>query len=49
MKKFRSAVIGCGNIFPMHAMSRTRSPNAELVAVWDNKNDRADANPKEFG
>lgn len=49
MKKFRSAVIGCGNIFPMHAVSITRCPNAELVAVCDNKKDRADAKAKEFG
>ena len=49
MKKFRSAVIGCGNIFPMPAGSITRCPNAELVAVCDNKKDRADAKAKEFG
>ena len=49
MKKFRSAVIGCGNIFPMHAVSIVRCPDAELVAVCDVKKDRADAKAKEFG
>lgn len=49
MKKFKVAIIGCGNIFPMHAVSVTRCENAELVAVCDNKKDRADAKAKEFG
>ncbi|MBR5746421.1 MAG: Gfo/Idh/MocA family oxidoreductase [Clostridia bacterium] len=48
MKKFRSAVIGCGNIFPMHAVSITRCPNAQLVAVCDIKKDRADKKAAEF-
>ncbi|MEG2003482.1 MAG: Gfo/Idh/MocA family oxidoreductase [Clostridia bacterium] len=49
MKKFRVAIIGCGNIFPMHAVSVTRCPNAELVAVCDTKEDRAKAKAQEFG
>ena len=49
MKKFRAAVIGCGNIFPMHAVSVVRCENAELVAVCDVKKDRADAKAAEFG
>ncbi len=49
MKRYRSAIIGCGNIFPMHAVSVTRCENAELVAVCDVKKDRADAKANEFG
>ncbi|MBQ6182464.1 MAG: Gfo/Idh/MocA family oxidoreductase [Clostridia bacterium] len=49
MKKFRSAVVGCGNIFPMHAVSITRVENAELVAVCDIKEDRAKKKAEEFG
>ena len=49
MKKFKAAVIGCGNIFPMHAVSIVRCPDAELVAVCDVKKDRADAKAAEFG
>ena len=49
MKKFKAAVIGCGNIFPMHAVSIVRCENAELVAVCDVKKDRADAKAAEFG
>jgi len=41
MKKFKVAIIGCGNIFPMHASSIQLSDVAELVAVCDNKEDRA--------
>lgn len=37
MKRFRAGIIGCGNIFPMHAVSVSQQPNAELVAVCDNK------------
>ena len=49
MKKYKAAVVGCGNIFPMHAVSIVRCPNAELVAVCDVKKDRADAKAAEFG
>ncbi|MDL2287714.1 Gfo/Idh/MocA family oxidoreductase [Eubacteriales bacterium OttesenSCG-928-G02] len=48
MKKFRAAVIGCGNIFPMHAVSILKCENAELIAVCDNKEDRAKAKAEEF-
>ncbi|OGX60631.1 MAG: oxidoreductase [Paenibacillus sp. RIFOXYA1_FULL_44_5] len=40
MTTFKSAIIGCGNIFPMHATSIQLTSNAELVAVSDNKEDR---------
>lgn len=48
MKKFKVAIIGCGNIFPMHAVSVSHLENAELVAVCDIKEDRAKAKAKEF-
>lgn len=37
MKKFRTGIIGCGHIFPMHAVSVIKQENAELVAICDNK------------
>lgn len=35
-------IIGCGNIFTMHATSAHHLPNAQLVGVCDIKKDRAD-------
>ncbi|MBO4452817.1 MAG: Gfo/Idh/MocA family oxidoreductase [Clostridia bacterium] len=49
MEQFKSAVIGCGNIFPMHAYSIKDCPDATLVAVCDIKKDRADARAAELG
>ena len=49
MKKLKTCIIGCGNIFPMHAVSVTRCPETELVAVCDVKEDRAKAKAEEFG
>lgn len=37
MKNFKVAIIGCGNIFPMHAESIKGISNAKLVAVCDIK------------
>lgn len=48
MSKLKAAVIGCGNIFPMHAASIVGLDDVELVAVCDNKKDRADARAEEF-
>jgi len=48
MKNYKAAIIGCGNIFPMHAVSIQRTPNVELVAVCDTKPDRANAAAQEF-
>lgn len=48
MKKFRTAIIGCGTIFSMHANSIRVLENAELVAVCDNKPERAQEKAKEF-
>lgn len=35
-------IVGCGNIFTMHATSAHHLPNAEIVGVCDVKPDRAD-------
>jgi len=48
MKSFKAAIVGCGNIFPMHAVSIKRSENVELVAVCDIKKDRAVDRAEEF-
>jgi predicted dehydrogenase len=42
MGKLRVGIVGCGNIFPMHAISIKKNENLELVAVCDIKKDRAD-------
>ncbi|MDA3845932.1 MAG: Gfo/Idh/MocA family oxidoreductase, partial [Vallitaleaceae bacterium] len=39
MKKFRVGIIGCGNIFPMHAYPVMEREDTELVAICDNKPD----------
>ena len=38
----RVGIIGCGNIFTMHATSAHYLPNAQIVGVCDIKKDRAD-------
>jgi predicted dehydrogenase len=48
MRKFKSAIIGCGNIFPMHARSIEWLENVELTAVCDNNIERAKEKAKEF-
>ena len=47
-KKYRVGIIGCGNIFPMHAYPVNELDCCELVAVCDNKKDRADKSAKMF-
>ncbi|NMA91214.1 MAG: Gfo/Idh/MocA family oxidoreductase [Amphibacillus sp.] len=42
MTQLRVGIIGCGNVFPMHAASVVAREDAELVAVCDIKKDRAD-------
>lgn len=42
-------IVGCGNIFTMHATSCTHLPNAKLVGVCDIKKDRADKASKKYG
>lgn len=41
MKKYRVGIIGCGSIFLMHAVPISELEITELVAVCDNKEDRA--------
>lgn len=40
-RKFRVGIVGCGNIFPMHAYPAQAQKNAELVAICDIKEERA--------
>ena len=42
MDKVRFGIIGCGNIFTMHATSADHLKNAQIVGVCDIKKDRAD-------
>src|SRR5262245_50892494 len=41
MSTFKVGIIGCGNIFPMHATSVGLTGIAKVVAVSDVKEDRA--------
>ena len=43
MKKFRTAVIGCGGISQVHLTALSKMENVELVSVADVKEDRAKA------
>ncbi|MEG0853239.1 MAG: Gfo/Idh/MocA family oxidoreductase [Angelakisella sp.] len=49
MARFRVGIIGCGKIFPMHAVSVSKQGNAQLVAVCDNKPEVAKAAAERFG
>lgn len=48
MKILKVGIIGCGNIFPMHAASVQKREDAELVAVCDNKVERAEEKAKQL-
>lgn len=48
MKIFKVAIIGCGNIFPMHAESVTGLENAKIVAVCDVKETRVKEKAKQY-
>lgn len=48
MKKFRVGIVGIGNIFPMHALPVMNNENCDLVAVCDNKEERAKKASKDF-
>lgn len=48
MNKFRVGIVGCGNIFPMHAISVSNLECAEIIAVCDIKEDRAKAKAEQF-
>jgi len=49
MKKFKSAIIGCGAIFPTHAVSIDKCERAELVAVCDIIKEKADKSASKYG
>ncbi|WP_129723413.1 Gfo/Idh/MocA family protein [Xylanivirga thermophila] len=49
MKAYRAGIVGCGNIFPMHAVSISKLNNVEVVAVCDIKEDRAIKRSEEIG
>ncbi len=48
MTKIRAAIIGCGTIFPMHALSIKQLSEVELVAVCDVLKERAEKKGLEF-
>lgn len=48
MKIFKVAIIGCGNIFPMHAQSINEIENTKIVAVCDVKESRARDKAKQY-
>lgn len=48
MKKSRVGIIGCGNIFPMHAYPVMEREDTELVAICDVKEDRLEKASREF-
>ncbi len=48
MEKLRVAVIGCGRISVMHFDSILALDDVELVAVCDNKKDKADSKAKQY-
>lgn len=49
MKKFKVGVIGIGNVSPMHCVSILNCEQAELVAVCDNKPERAQSGAERYG
>jgi len=49
MKKLRVGIIGCGNIFPMHAYPVMEREDTELVAICDNKSDRMTEQANKLG
>lgn len=48
MKKFRAGIIGCGNIYEMHANALEKLEIVELVAVCDAKTERASAAAQKY-
>lgn len=48
MKKFKAVIVGCGNIFPMHAQSISTLENVEIAAVCDIKEDRAKEKAEQY-
>lgn len=48
MKEFKVGIIGCGNIFPMHAASLLKTPGVKIEAVCDVKAKRARKQAKNY-
>ncbi|MBZ9687978.1 Gfo/Idh/MocA family oxidoreductase [Clostridium estertheticum] len=48
MKIFKVGIIGCGNIFPMHAQSVNALENAKVTCVCDIKEDRAKIKAEQY-
>ena len=48
MEKLRAGIIGCGNIHSLHAYSVRALENAELVAVCDERRERAEKTAETF-
>jgi len=48
MDKYRVGIIGCGNIFPMHAASLIKTPGVKIQAVCDVKPIRARKQAKKY-
>ncbi len=48
MNKLRVGIVGCGNIFPMHAISIKKNEALQLVAVCDIKLERAEIAAKTY-
>lgn len=48
MKKFKSAIIGCGAIFPTHGVSVAHCERAELVAVCDKVLEKAEKTASKY-
>ncbi|WP_058303469.1 Gfo/Idh/MocA family protein [Gorillibacterium timonense] len=49
MDLLKAGIVGCGAIFPMHAVSIAQSGAAKLVAVCDTKPERAIQASKDYG
>ncbi len=49
MKELRTAIVGCGSIFTMHATPISVMKDVKLVGVCDIKPDRAERAAKKFG
>lgn len=49
MATIRVGIIGCGKIFPMHAVSVSKQPGVQIVAVCDNKPERAAKAAQDYG
>jgi len=46
--RFQVGIVGCGNIFPMHAQSLVHTPQVKLAAVCDIRPERARAAAKNY-